>query len=200
MKAIFILDWQWLKSIKSMLWIMIGFTLLYCFIMPSLAIIFAPMMIAMTLSKSIGDNLHKTIGPYFFTLPFTRKQYVQEKYMISIIPALLLILLVAIILSFSTPFPMLVIQCANSFFGIILMVSILIPLSIKYRDNGLLLFRVISIAIVISLASIAEPLVSLVGMQSSIYIYLPLILGIASIVIILISITISNRLIQKCEL
>lgn len=89
MKALFILDWQWLKSMKFYLLIILGLSLLYCFVHPTLAVVFMPVMLAITMTKSVSDNLQRSTGAYLFTLPFTRKQYVFEKYIISIVPALL---------------------------------------------------------------------------------------------------------------
>lgn len=204
MKALFILDWQWLKSMKFFLFIILGLTVLYCFVLPNLAIVFAPLMLAITMTKSVSDNLYRTTGAYLFTLPFTRKQYVQEKYIISIVPAVLIALIFTLALSISSPLSQMLIPCMASCVSVILIASLLIPLTIKYRDNGILVFRLLSIAIAVMVILIAESFTSPEILNSALFMrpspLLFMMIGAISIAMILISMAISNRLIQHCEL
>lgn len=203
MKTLFILDWQWLKSMKFYLWIILGLSLLYCFVLPTLAVVFLPVMFAITMTKSVSDNLQRSTGAYLFTLPFTRKQYVFEKYIISIVPPLLISFVIALVLSISTPFSKMGIPCLIACISAILIASLLIPLTIKFRDNGLFVFRLLSIAIVVMIIVIAESFTSPDVLNSALFMspspWIFLMIGVALIVIIFISMFISNRLIQSCE-
>lgn len=203
MKALFILDWQWLKSMKFYLLIILGLSLLYCFVHPTLAVVFMPVMLAITMTKSVSDNLQRSTGAYLFTLPFTRKQYVFEKYIISIVPALLTSFIFAYALGVVNPFPKMGIPCLIACISAILIASLLIPLTIKFKDNGILVFRLLSIAIVVMIIVIAESFTSPDVLNSALFMspspWIFLMIGAALIVIIFISMFISNRLIQSCE-
>lgn len=203
MKSLFILDWQWIKSMKFYIWIILGLSLLYCFTLPTLGVAFTPIMFAVTMSKSVSDNLQKATGAYLFTLPFTRKQYVLEKYIISIVPALLSAFIIALAITVTSSFPKIGIPCLIACASVILIASILIPLTIKFQDNGMIVFRLLSIAIVALFVIIAEAFTSGEFLNSPLLMspspWVFMMIGIILMAILLISISISNRLIQRRE-
>lgn len=139
MKTLFTLDYHWILNQKRFIGIIALLTICYVFSMPALAICFSPGILTITMAKSSMINLEKHIGPYLFTLPFTRKQFVIEKYIVSIVPSMLIALILTVLLSLfnqhsETNYWLI---CAFAIFGNILISSFMIPVFIKFRDHSL---------------------------------------------------------------
>lgn len=158
MKTLFTLDYHWLISQKRFIGIIGLLTIVYLFSMPALAIGFAPAILTMIMAKSSMIDLDQTTGPYLFTLPFTRKQYVIEKYIVSIVPSALIALILTVLLSLFKPDPEISywFVCAVGLFGTIMISSFMIPVFIKLREHSLWFSAIFAGIVMIAIIAIEE--------------------------------------------
>ncbi len=161
MKGLFLQDYMIFKK-QTLLWIvLIVLTLLYTFLeMPYFMIGFGTLYLAMFAIKTVLLELEKHTAPFFFTLPFTNFQFVGEKYLVVI----LFPVFFGLILSFlSIALGQLSLKegiwsLAMAGVSVLLMSSVMIPLTIRFQDK----------AVFISMAIMAAFFLALTFMQDSI--------------------------------
>ncbi|WP_297567232.1 ABC-2 transporter permease [uncultured Faecalibaculum sp.] len=81
MKGLLTYDGCWLFSQKQLLMILAGLMVLYAVIDLQNAGLFLSVIVLMILIRSIEWNFQNSTARWLFTLPFTRRQFVLEKYL-----------------------------------------------------------------------------------------------------------------------
>ena len=80
MKGLALYDLTWLKGQKKLLMILAALTILYL-VTDGTMVLFLSVIFQMLLLRTLEWNLRAENSRSLFTLPFTRRQYVQEKYL-----------------------------------------------------------------------------------------------------------------------
>ncbi|WP_300911450.1 ABC-2 transporter permease, partial [Faecalibaculum rodentium] len=80
MKGLALYDLTWLKGQKKLLMILTALTILYL-VTDGTMVLFLSVIFQMLLLRTLEWNLRAENRRFLFTLPFTRRQYVQEKYL-----------------------------------------------------------------------------------------------------------------------
>ena len=80
MKGLALYDLTWLKGQKKLLMILTALTILYL-VTDGTMVLFLSVIFQMLLLRTLEWNLRAENSRFLFTLPFTRRQYVQEKYL-----------------------------------------------------------------------------------------------------------------------
>lgn len=80
MKGLALYDLTWLKGQKKLLMILAALTILYL-VTDGTMVLFLSVIFQMLLLRTLEWNLRAENSRFLFTLPFTRRQYVQEKYL-----------------------------------------------------------------------------------------------------------------------
>lgn len=139
MKGLLMMDWLTIKKMKQMLLIFVFLCLLYLvldigvFMVAFIPIVLTSIWISVSLSEYSSGNTQ-----FLFTLPFDRKTFVTEKYLFCIgSPLVLLMILSGIYLALKLDQGKdLLYLMGGTAAGILLLASLMIPLTIKYRKNA----------------------------------------------------------------
>lgn len=139
MKGLLMMDWLTIKKMKQMLLIFVFLCLLYLvldigvFMVAFIPIVLTSIWISVSLSEYSSGNTQ-----FLFTLPFDRKTFVTEKYLFCIgSPLVLLMILSGIYLALKPDQGKdLLYLMGGTAAGILLLASLMIPLTIKYRKNA----------------------------------------------------------------
>ncbi|PAU68668.1 ABC-2 family transporter protein [Bifidobacterium italicum] len=122
-------------------------------------VLLMPMLLATVCGNMIRNDLSAPIRRMLFSMPFSREQYVAEKYLVSIVPSCLLAFVLqalsAVIHRQSVAQSAMVVACATLL--TVLTVSIEIPVNIIFRDRAQIA-RVCILAIVFTLVVLAVSL------------------------------------------
>lgn len=139
MKGLLMMDWLTIKKMKQMLLIFVFLCLLYLvldigvFMVAFIPIVLTSIWISVSLSEYSSGNTQ-----FLFTLPFDRKTFVTEKYLFCIgSPLVLLMILSGIYLALKLDQGKdLLYLMGGTAAGILLLASLMVPLTIKYRKNA----------------------------------------------------------------
>lgn len=122
-------------------------------------VLLMPMLLATVCGNMIRNDLSAPIRRMLFSMPFSREQYVAEKYLVSIVPSCLLAFVLqalsAVIHRQSVAQSAMVVACATLL--TVLTVSIEIPVNIIFRDRAQIA-RVCILAVVFTLVVLAVSL------------------------------------------
>lgn len=139
MKGLLVKDILSLKNQRKMLLVCLGLGLLYIFLgLGDMAMGYLPFFLILLCTKLLINELTSKEMQFYFTLPFSRKQFVTEKYVYCIgFPVLILLLTGVLTWIFSAS--------ARSRIGMTMLaivpallvaVSILMPLILKFKDKA----------------------------------------------------------------
>ncbi|WP_081664101.1 ABC-2 transporter permease [Bifidobacterium sp. AGR2158] len=122
-------------------------------------VLLMPMLLATVCGNMIRNDLSAPIRRMLFSMPFSREQYVAEKYLVSIVPSCLLAFVLqalsAAVHKQSVAQSAMVVACATLL--TVLTVSIEIPVNIIFRDRAQIA-RVCILAVVFTLVVLAVSL------------------------------------------
>lgn len=159
MKGLFTRDFLWLISQRRSL-LIFGFVALIMLGAGNLAFAsaFLSVLVCVLCNNRIMVDLNKTAAPFLFTLPFSRKQYVMEKYLFSLIlpGSLLLIMSVIEFALKSAPSQEILVVSGASLMIVILLSCISIPASILFKDKSTFALMIVSGGAAIAATSIPE--------------------------------------------
>nr|WP_300904250.1 ABC-2 transporter permease [Faecalibaculum rodentium] len=148
MKGLALYDLTWLKGQKKLLMILTALTILYL-VTDGTMVLFLSVIFQMLLLRTLEWNLRAENRRFLFTLPFTRRQYVQEKYLFILGSTLVLTIGLYILALAFHPNKMMEL---TAMLGVILLEllyfsAILIPMMIKLGSNMQVWLTVIVVAI-----------------------------------------------------
>lgn len=141
MKGLIMQDLVILKN-QKILWILVA-VLSFFYItmgMATFMISFGSVFWAMVTVKTVYLELEKNVAPFLFTLPFSKTQYVGEKYLISfLLPVVYMVVFGLICLIFKQiSLEEIGISFIASLLVVGLMIALFIPLSIRFKDKATL--------------------------------------------------------------
>lgn len=138
MKGLITYDMAWLARQKNLLLVLLALVIFYLVsgnavlllsLMPALAVVI--------LSKTITLFLRPEVSRFLFTLPFSRREFLREKYLMILGGSLLISLVLALVTLGSGTLPAM--ECLTGFavsaLFILLFGSLLIPVTIKAGDD-----------------------------------------------------------------
>lgn len=204
MKGLFTKDLLWVKQQKKLLLILALLLVMYILMdMEGLVLVLFPPLLTIILGKTIVFDLDDRSSRFLFTLPFTRKQYVLEKYLLCIGADLILILagwLIGLLRADSMGRAELnqnVIIAA--LFGILL-VAVLIPMMMKFKEKAQIVLMASALALVIVYLFFFDPKGGGIALpELSMTLLMPL-AWIAALVILGLSFWVSCLVMKKQEL
>lgn len=210
MKALFIKDLRYILQQKSFLILILGIALLltwtqndnYIFIIGYLS--FMGLITSMT-SISIDDQ-NRNLA-FLFTLPITRKGYVREKYLFSIIMGLIfggiataLCLLFRGFSDYKAPVNEILLTGVGTLGAMLIFISIMLPFTLKFGAErariasmisiGLFMALILLLSLVINFSD-ALPLIQRIATQP------PTLLATIACIIILLCLALSYRISQR---
>lgn len=151
MKGLLMKDLLWLRQQKKMFLIVLILLMLYLFIqMYSFMAVFFPGWMLLVCTRTILMDLDGSSSRFLFTLPFDRKQYAAEKYILSLGACLLVLLLVTGVglLFGQTQDRDMLLACLQGLpVALCLMCSVIIPLSIRFKNNASLIMMLSGVGI-----------------------------------------------------
>ena len=156
MKGLALYDLTWLKGQKKLLMILTALTILYL-VTDGTMVLFLSVIFQMLLLRTLEWNLRAENSRCLFTLPFTRAQYVQEKYLFILGSTLVLTIGLYAVAIVCQPDKMLEL---SAMLGVIVLEllyfsAILIPMMIRLGSN----MQVWLTVIVVVLASLTAVLI-----------------------------------------
>ncbi|UDL23118.1 ABC-2 transporter permease [Bifidobacterium pseudolongum] len=113
-----------------------------------------PMLFSTVCGKMVRNDLSAPIRRTLFTLPFSRREYAGEKYLVSIVPACVLAVVFALVVLAITQSGMI---AACAVLLTVLTVSVELPVTIIFRDR-VQIARVCILAVVFALVVLAVSL------------------------------------------
>ena len=164
MKGLFVKDLMILKSRKQLFLVVGLLAIMYAFMgMQAFAMQFLGLLGASSVVSTLSYDLMDNGGAFLFALPFTKKQYIAEKYLISFaggfIGLLLGLLVVAVGFLTGNPIPSedLIPYLAAGICIIVGMVAMMIPLEIKFgaESSRTAMFAVVA-AVLIAVVVISK--------------------------------------------
>ncbi|WP_304409218.1 ABC-2 transporter permease [Faecalibaculum rodentium] len=172
MKGLALYDLTWLKGQKKLLMILAALTILYL-VTDGTMVLFLSVIFQMLLLRTLEWNLRAENRRFLFTLPFTRRQYVQEKYLFILGSTLVLTIGLYILALAFHPNKMMEL---TAMLGVILLEllyfsAILIPMMIKLGSN----MQVWLTVIVVAIASLTALMIG--GLQETVTQWLTVIQG-----------------------
>lgn len=172
MKGLALYDLTWLKGQKKLLMILAALTILYL-VTDGTMVLFLSVIFQMLLLRTLEWNLRAENSRFLFTLPFTRRQYVQEKYLFILGSTLVLTIGLYILALAFHPNKMMEL---TAMLGVILLEllyfsAILIPMMIKLGSN----MQVWLTVIVVAIASLTALMIG--GLQETVTQWLTVIQG-----------------------
>lgn len=172
MKGLALYDLTWLKGQKKLLMILTALTILYL-VTDGTMVLFLSVIFQMLLLRTLEWNLRAENSRFLFTLPFTRRQYVQEKYLFILGSTLVLHIGLYILALAFHPNKMMEL---TAMLGVILLEllyfsAILIPMMIKLGSN----MQVWLTVIVVAIASLTALMIG--GLQETVTQWLTVIQG-----------------------
>lgn len=172
MKGLAVYDMTWLKGQKKLLMILTALTILYL-VTDGTMVLFLSVIFQMLLLRTLEWNLRAENSRFLFTLPFTRRQYVQEKYLFILGSTLVLTIGLYILALAFHPNKMMEL---TAMLGVILLEllyfsAILIPMMIKLGSN----MQVWLTVIVVAIASLTALMIG--GLQETVTQWLTVIQG-----------------------
>lgn len=174
MKGLFISDLIWLKRQKTMLLLLALLTAMYIF-NDSLSFMFSftALFLSVLLSRSIQDYITQPNARFLQTLPFDLRSLLMEKYLISTLfpAAVTLILAIVIFVMGKSDWNELCVLMSVTFASSVLIPSIIIPMTIRYKDKSqymlMIIVAIVAIGIVMITDTAQENGISLIDSISS---------------------------------
>lgn len=174
MKGLFISDLIWLKRQKTMLLLLALLTAMYIF-NDSLSFMFSfiALFLSVLLSRSIQDYITQPNARFLQTLPFDLRSLLMEKYLISTLfpAAVTLILAIVIFVMGKSDWNELCVLMSVTFASSALIPSIIIPMTIRYKDKSqymlMIIVAIVAIGIVMITDTAQENGISLIDSISS---------------------------------
>lgn len=152
MKGLFVHDLLWFGEQKRLLVIYILLAVLYLATdMGAFALGMLPLLTGLIELRTIMADLEGESRRYFFTLPFSRSQYVAEKYLAALgLPmALSIVLMIAIGLLHSMSWQQAAMTAVECWLVEAVFLSIMIPLVIRFKSKISIWMMVVSVAVVL---------------------------------------------------
>lgn len=202
MKGLMMQDFMIFKNQKILWIILLGLSIFYIIADMSIFMIsFGSIFLAMFAIKTIYLELEKNIAPFLFTLPFSKGQYVWEKYFISIgFPMIYGILLALICFTLNRISLQEACWAVFATFGSVgFMASLLIPLSIRFKDKATLVSIGMAGAFWLAISWISLDELEKFNFLRYYSTYFEVALPIAFIIFLSLSICLSLKWIQKEE-
>lgn len=160
MKGLLMKDLLWLRQQKKMFLIVLILLMLYLFTqMYSFMAVFFPCWMLLVCTRTILMDLDGSSSRFLFTLPFDRKQYAAEKYMLSLGAGLLVLLLVTglgLLFGQTQDRDILLASLQGLPIALCLMCSVVIPLSIRFKNNASLILMLSGVGTVLILFLLQE--------------------------------------------
>lgn len=174
MKGLFISDLIWLKRQKTMLLLLALLTAMYIF-NDSLSFMFSfiALFLSVLLSRSIQEYITQPNARFLQTLPFDLRSLLMEKYLISTLfpAAVTLILAIVIFVMGKSDWNELCVLMSVTFASSVLIPSIIIPMTIRYKDKSqymlMIIVAIVAIGIVMITDTAQENGISLIDSISS---------------------------------
>ena len=174
MKGLFISDLIWLKRQKTMLLLLALLTAMYIF-NDSLSFMFSfiALFLSVLLSRSIQGYITQPNDRFLQTLPFDLRSLLMEKYLISTLfpAAVTLILAIVIFVMGKSDWNELCVLMSVTFASSVLIPSIIIPMTIRYKDKSqymlMIIVAIVAIGIVMITDTAQENGISLIDSISS---------------------------------
>lgn len=164
MKGLWIKDLEWIVCQKNTMILFLVLGLFYLVMgMGEFAVVFLSILLSILFTKSILFDESNNGMLYLFSMPCTKKQYVIEKYLFSILTSFGIAVLMCLSIiffsgwSFNESF-MLMMTC---FCEIALLVSLTIPLILKYGQSGQIVLSLIVFIPVVLLVVFEEEISSM---------------------------------------
>ncbi|WP_301097429.1 ABC-2 transporter permease, partial [Faecalibaculum rodentium] len=172
MKGLAVYDMTWLKGQKKLLMILAALTILYL-VTDGTTVLFLSVIYQMLMLRTLEWNLRADNSRFLFTLPFTRREYVREKYLFILGSSLVLTIVLYILALAFHPNKMMEL---TAMLGVILLEllyfsAILIPMMIKLGSN----MQVWLTVIVVAIASLTALMIG--GLQETVTQWLTVIQG-----------------------
>ncbi len=140
MKGLWIHDLIFFRRQTALWVILLALTLLYTFMeMPYFMIGFGTIYLAMFAIKTIHMEISKANGAFFFTLPFSNRQFVFEKYLLVIgLPFVFSLVLSALsVIVGQLSFKESLFTLALAICSVMVMSIVMIPLTIRFQDKSI---------------------------------------------------------------
>lgn len=178
MKGLFVKDLMILKSRKQLFLIVGLLAVMYAFMgMQAFAMQFLGLLGASSVVSTLSYDFMDNGGTFLFALPFTRKQYIAEKYLISFAGGLAGLLLGILVVVFGaltgnpTPSDELMPYIAIGICIIVSMVAMMIPLEIKFgaESSRTAMFAVVA-AVLIAVVVISRVLPETVVARTMVFV------------------------------
>lgn len=198
MKGLFTKDFLWLAGQKRLLLVVIGLVVIYQFTdMYAFGCAFVMYMTVMVLAKTIIWDLGSS-GKFLFTLPFSRRAYVTEKYILTLGTGLAVGLIVLGITLLHAPEPDMLTD-AFTWCALLCMltVAVEIPLTIQFKEKSQLFLMILVIALCIPLGALEDT--DLKGLAEINWTVAGWILAGVSLAALAVSWIVSTKLINKLE-
>lgn len=165
MKGLFMKDLLWLKQQKRMLMIVLLLVLLYLFgDMYGFMLAFLPCWMVLLCTRIILNDLDGSSSRFLFTLPFSRNQYVTEKFLLCMGAgglSLVLVGLLAWVLGGAATVEFLPSALATLPPVLIIMCAVIIPLSIRFKNNYTLIMMLSGVFILLVVFAFQDSMPSL---------------------------------------
>lgn len=148
MKGLAVYDMTWLKGQKKLLMILAALTVLYL-VTDGTMVLFLSVIYQMLMLRTLEWNLRADNSRFLFTLPFTRREYVREKYLFILGSSLVLTIVLYILALAFHPNKMmeLTAMLGTILLELLYFSAILIPMMIKLGSNMQVWLTVIVVAI-----------------------------------------------------
>lgn len=171
MKGLLVMDFQALKTQKKLLLILAALCILYVAMqMYEFMLSFVPLFLTIIVLRiSMSTAQQPALSRFLFTLPFTREQYIAEKYLLSIstcLVSLCVIALLMVLFGVNADLSTLFVSMGLVFACTLLLVSVFVPVSLRFRENAVLWLSLATGVIAIVAVWLAEDLPSVI-MQSA---------------------------------
>ncbi len=159
MKGLLTSDFLWFKSQRKLLLILVALGALYMIgDMIDFMCSFIPLFLCVLGAKSIVINLESNQSRFLFTLPFTRRTYVNEKYLLSLTLAIIPTVLIIV---FTVLFGKLTWGVGAMFAAIAiaactLSISVLIPFFIHFGNNATMALMLLTGGMAIALVFLSD--------------------------------------------
>lgn len=164
MKGLAVYDLTWLKGQKKLLLILAALAVLYL-VTEGTMVMFLSVIFQMLLLRTLEWNLRSENSRFLFTLPFTRKDYIREKYLFILGASLAVTLILYLLGSAFHPSQL---KEMTMMLGVIVIElvwfsAILVPMMIRLGANMQLWLTVIVVVIVSATALVIGNLQETVG-------------------------------------
>lgn len=197
MKGLLTQDMLWMLSQKRALIITLTLILIYMFTdMAVFGMVFGMMLIMIWMIKSIVFDLGPA-GKFLFTLPFSRKIYVAEKYLASLGGSFVTGLLISIVLAFFKGTPDVWEAFGSAVLMCLFMAAILVPVTIRFKERSRLIIMIMALAVCLPMG-----LADGIEIPAAVSMNIPLVLGIiagCAVLALVVSVFISLKIVAKLE-